>query len=230
LRTLVVKHVLGYETNMKINPIVVQTLVLSQRGSAVLLGKWRGGTLTGRYTGLLGAAHRAEPPRRAAVRVAAALVPQLPPLQPERLEPRAIFDFHELPPKGIPSNPYNGEVGSEVCSTTELQYVYRLHDDEAAVGVYGGSGGGGDSVGGGIPYSLEGSQLEPQWFPLADIPYDFMPADDREWYPQVLDPEGPCLTGSFSFRGTTLLDHTMEELSPSSLAWAQAIGPDDNTL
>ena len=182
------------------NPAVVQTLVVSKRAHAVLLGKWRSGALKGRFTGLLGAMHGEETPRAAAARVAASLVPQLPEVQPARLEPRAIFEFCEVPTWG---ESREGLRSTE--RTTELQYVYRLHDDEEMMGISSGS----DNL---------SPLLEPQWFPLTDIPYDQMPADDREWYPQVLDPTGPCLTGSFVFRGRTLLRHNMEEISPGSLA------------
>ena len=194
------------------NPIVVQTLVLRKSSPAVLLGKWRGGLLQGRFTGLLGALHGEETPCAAAVRVAAALVPQLPELQPARLEPRAIFEFCELPSRGE-----QGEGLAIIERTTELQYVYRLHDDEEMTGIS--SDGWGRKEGNNV-------LLEPQWFPVTDIPYDQMPADDREWYPQVLDPTGPCLTGTFEFSGRTLLRHSIEEISPGSLAklTEQALG------
>ena len=78
------------------NPIAVQTLILNKRVPAVLLGRWRDGPLKGRFTGLLGNANHKEPPHNEAVRIARSLVPQLSLLQPERLEPRAIFEFQEV--------------------------------------------------------------------------------------------------------------------------------------
>ena len=197
---------------------IVQTLVVRNDGK-ILLGRWLRGSLAGRFTGLLGAARETEHPQHAAVRVAASLVPGLS-LKAAQLRPRAIFDFHEVPTL---EEYREGVRGTE--STTELQYVYRLHDDEveavSQIGGSGGGGGGGDSDGSG-----DNTSLEPQWFPLADIPYDQMPADDPLWYPLVLDPRGPCLTGEFRFRREELLSHQMEEISPDALAdrIAQALG------
>ena len=62
--------------------------------------------------------------------------------------------------------------------TTELQYVYRVHDDEdEAVNIA-------TTLTSESPISLtpQPSIMDPHWFPLDQIPYDNMPADDREWY------------------------------------------------
>ena len=183
------------------NPIAVQALVLNKRIPAVLLGRWRKGPLKNRFTGMLGAANPKEPPHNEAVRIATSLVPQLSLMQPERLEPRAIFEFQEV----LSSGQDREGIGSTE-KTTELQYLYQLHDDEveAVMGI--------DSS------NSRESMLEPQWFPLVDIPYNEMPADDRLWYPQALDPKGPYLSGSFKFRGTKLLHHDIIEIQATSLA------------
>eukprot|EP00471_Norrisiella_sphaerica_P010445 CAMPEP_0184495356 /NCGR_PEP_ID=MMETSP0113_2-20130426/31062_1 /TAXON_ID=91329 /ORGANISM="Norrisiella sphaerica, Strain BC52" /LENGTH=207 /DNA_ID=CAMNT_0026881513 /DNA_START=272 /DNA_END=895 /DNA_ORIENTATION=+ len=44
-----------------------------------------------------------------------------------------------------------------------------------------------------------------EWHDIDSIPFDEMPADDRIWYPAVL--EGDCMRGTFVFDGMTLIDH-----------------------
>lgn len=50
---------------------------------------------------------------------------------------------------------------------------------------------------------IETAEATPLWFPLAEIPFDEMWADDRHWLPQVLT--GKCLRGWFVFEGEKML-------------------------
>ena len=200
--TSILKH------NLYVQTLLIRSTIHSNRNShipteEILLGKWRSGDLKGRYTGLLGAVKtdlwEPELPHIAARRIASALVPKLNLIiKPEKLEPRAIFKF-----TNIPTWPqYRGQ-GKDIEVTTEVEYIYRMENtavNETIPKII--------NIGSDNDNEIDNESLiEPQWFPLEDIPYDQMPADDREWYPIVLNPKGSCLTGSFESQGKTLLSH-----------------------
>lgn len=57
----------------------------------------------------------------------------------------------------------------------------------------------------------ESEEMCPQWFPVSEIPYEKMWADDPYWLPQVL--AGKRLSGRFWFQDIkTLLRHEVEEV------------------
>ena len=176
-----------HEHNMTY-PKGVQILVI--RGNQdILLGKWCGGELEGRYTGLLGAWEPGERPEAAAVRVARALCGLQ--VDPERLEPRALLDFIEV-------DQATGDLGSPLA---ELQFLYRVGGSAPLAGL--------DMAGNDV--------IVPEWIALDRVPYDQMPADDALWYPPVLLEGGDLLRGSFTFRGQQLLEHHLERVSSVEL-------------
>lgn len=52
----------------------------------------------------------------------------------------------------------------------------------------------------------ESEEMAPQWYGLADIPYDSMWQDDEIWLPEVL--QGKKLRGAFSFDHADTMQHT----------------------
>ena len=60
-------------------------------------------------------------------------------------------------------------------------------------------------------------EMRPKWFPIEDIPYDQMWADDRHWLPLVL--KGSHFRAHFTFRGqSTLTEYVVQELSANQSA------------
>lgn len=51
------------------------------------------------------------------------------------------------------------------------------------------------------------SEAIPIWTPQSEIPYDQMWADDRLWFPLLLD--GKCFRGRFTFDGDRMLAHEL---------------------
>jgi 8-oxo-dGTP diphosphatase/2-hydroxy-dATP diphosphatase len=51
----------------------------------------------------------------------------------------------------------------------------------------------------------ETDEMKPQWFDVAALPFDSMWADDRHWYPQLLDAAAPRFKAHFLFRGHDLI-------------------------
>lgn len=58
----------------------------------------------------------------------------------------------------------------------------------------------------GVPQSTP--EADPLWIPLSAIPYDEMWADDRVWFPLLL--EGRRFVGRFLFDGDAMLGYTIE--------------------
>lgn len=55
----------------------------------------------------------------------------------------------------------------------------------------------------------ESEEMKPQWFNVADIPYEAMWPDDRYWLPWLVD--GKKFEGAFLFRGEDeILDWTLQ--------------------
>jgi 8-oxo-dGTP diphosphatase len=59
----------------------------------------------------------------------------------------------------------------------------------------------------------ETDEAIPMWFPVADIPYHEMWADDVIWLPEML--AGRAFFGRFIFDGDAMLDHCLELAAPS---------------
>jgi len=58
---------------------------------------------------------------------------------------------------------------------------------------------------------VETDEMRPEWFDIADIPYEKMWADDVHWYPLFLSDKR--FRGEFLFRDTTVLvSHTLGEV------------------
>jgi len=56
---------------------------------------------------------------------------------------------------------------------------------------------------------IETEEMAPQWFSLAEIPYEQMWADDKYWLPEVLN--GNFVTAEFTFdEDDNVLDKTLE--------------------
>mmetsp|Transcript_16494 Transcript_16494/g.45368 ORF Transcript_16494/g.45368 Transcript_16494/m.45368 type:complete len:335 (-) Transcript_16494:75-1079(-) len=178
--------------------MLVQTLVV--RGGQVLLGRWRAGSgpFEGMLTGLIGQAGRpaGQPPPRAEALAAAVCTELLGPgvqVDPRRLRRRALMQFEER------------DASSQAAETLGNQYeehelVLRLGPEEAQ--------GGTD-----LFEPVATKTFEPfGWFGPNDIPYDMMPADDRVWYEKVLY-EDKRLRGQFAFKGTELVEHSLQEVS-----------------
>lgn len=51
---------------------------------------------------------------------------------------------------------------------------------------------------------VETDEAQPEWFPVAAIPYERMWADDRHWFPHLL--AGETFEGWFVFDGDTMLE------------------------
>lgn len=59
---------------------------------------------------------------------------------------------------------------------------------------------------------IEMEEMAPQWFKLADIPYDQMWQDDRYWLPHTL--KGKKLHGTFTFNhNEQMLDYKLTEVA-----------------
>ena len=54
----------------------------------------------------------------------------------------------------------------------------------------------------------ETDEADPLWTPIAEIPYDEMWADDRYWFPYML--EGRIFTGRFLFDGDDMLGYELK--------------------
>lgn len=68
----------------------------------------------------------------------------------------------------------------------------------------------------------ESEEMSPEWFNIADIPYDQMWEDDRHWLPQVL--AGEKVTGMFTFDADDkLISHSVmvQEFLPLEAASEQ---------
>lgn len=64
----------------------------------------------------------------------------------------------------------------------------------------------------------ETEEMKPQWFALAEIPYDQMWADDKHWFPHFL--AGQAFVGRFHFAdANTIAQFTVKEVAPASKAW-----------
>eukprot|EP00434_Breviolum_minutum_P011324 symbB.v1.2.009993.t2/scaffold646.1/size176640/9 len=108
-------------------------------------------------------------------------------LDQRRLRRRGFFQFQELDDKHASAV----DLGERY---SEHQMLYRIHPDEDV-------------------QLTATSDFEPiGWFGKGEIPFDEMPEDDPIWYERVLFDDA-MLRGHFSFRGTTLVEHTMEEVS-----------------
>jgi mutator protein MutT len=59
---------------------------------------------------------------------------------------------------------------------------------------------------------IETEEMAPQWFTLADIPYDAMWQDDAHWLPQVL--AGDKIYGQFTFdKADNMLTHSAQTVT-----------------
>jgi hypothetical protein len=58
--------------------------------------------------------------------------------------------------------------------------------------------------------------MTPTWFPLSEIPFSQMPADDVVWYPPVLEQQR-CLTGAFVFSARKMVKHVLQDVSEEQL-------------
>ncbi|OLP86737.1 E3 ubiquitin-protein ligase arkadia [Symbiodinium microadriaticum] len=167
--------------------VLVQTLVVQE--GKVLLGRWKpgSGAFAGRVTALLGAA--TDPgvsPEAAAVSTAASLGGSL---KMTRLRRRGLFSFQELDSRHESAQ----ALGEQYM---EHQMLYRLQASEQ--------------------FQLApNDRFEPiGWFGQGEVPFDEMPEDDKIWYDRVLFHDN-LLRGSFKFRGTALLEHDLEVVSPA---------------
>ncbi|CAK9036896.1 E3 ubiquitin-protein ligase arkadia [Durusdinium trenchii] len=153
------------------------------RQHKVLLGRWHTGAFKGRVTGLLGSAPGASP-EVAATRICR---PHLGPVEAQRLRRRGIFQFEEQDEKHESAVALGAQY-------QEYQLVYRVYDNENVEVV-------------------ATDDYEPiGWFGQGEIPFDQMPEDDAVWYERVLFKDHR-LRGTFSFQGTSLVKHTLEQVS-----------------
>lgn len=61
----------------------------------------------------------------------------------------------------------------------------------------------------GVPQETD--EAIPVWYPFERIPFEKMWQDDRYWLPRVL--KGETLKGKFTFKGETLVDHTINTIT-----------------
>lgn len=55
----------------------------------------------------------------------------------------------------------------------------------------------------------ESEEMQPQWFPISEVPFDDMWPDDILWFPFLL--KGQKFSGYFKFKGhSEILDYTLE--------------------
>ncbi|XP_013792352.1 7,8-dihydro-8-oxoguanine triphosphatase-like [Limulus polyphemus] len=55
-------------------------------------------------------------------------------------------------------------------------------------------------------------KMKPQWYPITSVPFDKMWADDKLWFPLLL--ESKKFHGYFKFQGhETILDYQLKEVS-----------------
>ena len=60
---------------------------------------------------------------------------------------------------------------------------------------------------------VESEEMRPQWYPVDDLPFDDMWADDPYWLPQVLN--GKSLTAEFTLNETNeVTDNTVNLIEP----------------
>eukprot|EP00927_Polykrikos_kofoidii_P062146 TRINITY_DN56961_c0_g1_i1.p1 TRINITY_DN56961_c0_g1~~TRINITY_DN56961_c0_g1_i1.p1 ORF type:complete len:329 (+),score=63.84 TRINITY_DN56961_c0_g1_i1:58-987(+) len=177
--------------------LLVQTLVV--RGGQVLLGRWRPGSgpFAGRVTGMLGSVvssrGKALPsPESAASTICSQLLGPKACVASAMLRRRAFFEFTELDIDGGAAAELGARYG-------EHQMLLKLCEGDKGT------------------FEPEMTEtFEPiGWFNSSEIPYDEMPEDDKVWYERVVF-EGQRLRGNFTFKGTTLVDHSLQEVDASA--------------
>lgn len=167
-----------------------------EKTTKVLLGRHRGGEFEGQYTGFITEVGAFETPKNAALRAAANAGLELvyydgdeneteietetdpDSFLSKRVRERGRFRFGGWLP--------NGQIAVEHEFCVRLGNGVRLRD---RVGV---------SAGEAVPNTTprsdsaekekedhEKQKVHPQWFPLHEIPYQEMPADDQVWYPPL---------------------------------------------
>ncbi len=166
-----------------------QVLVVDEDG--ILLGRHRSGQFEGEYTGFIGEVAPGESAAEAACRI---LLEQSGlSVSPDRLDKRAVFQFIEVDPNHPdPTTPgaANGQ------PLVEHEFVCRAEDTSGT--------------------ATETDTMTPTRFPLAEIPFDSMPADDRVWYPLVLEQQR-YLAGSFVFSGRAIVKQVLRHTSKETL-------------
>lgn len=99
------------------------------------------------------------------------------------------------------------EVGVEVQDATKigiLEFTFQDNPDTLEVHVFS------SKEFTGQPQETE--EMKPRWFPINNIPFDTMWADDRYWFPLFL--EGKKFVGSFLFdsAGDSILKQDLQEV------------------
>ena len=64
--------------------------------------------------------------------------------------------------------------------------------------------------------AAETDKMTPTRFLISEIPFDNMPADDRVWYPRVIEQQR-YLTGSFVFRARVIVKQVLSYVSKEQL-------------
>ena len=64
--------------------------------------------------------------------------------------------------------------------------------------------------------AVESDEMRPQWFPIADIPYADMWADDAHWLTPLFLRE-KAFRGHFIFDDERIESHTLDEVDASAL-------------
>lgn len=170
---------------------IVWSQVLVIDDDSILLGRHRSGQFEGEYTGFIGEVGRDEPTAEAACRI---LLEQTGlTVSPDRLEKRAVFHFIEVDPNHPDPTSPSAVAGQPLV---EHEFICRAADTSGA--------------------ATETEKMTPTRFPLSEIPFDNMPADDRVWYPRVIEQQR-FLTGSFVFRARDIVKQVLSNVSKEQL-------------
>lgn len=135
---------------------IVWSQVLVVDGESILLGRHRSGQFKGEYTGFIGEVASGETSAEAACRI---LLEQSGlATTPDRLSKRAVFQFIEADPGHPDPTAPSAATGLPLV---EHEFICQAEDTSGT--------------------AIETETMTPTKFPLSDVPFDNMPADDRIW-------------------------------------------------
>jgi len=168
---------------MKANHRLIQVLLTKKK--SVLLGKHKVGPFEGRWTGML-SPWKPDTSWQSEARKACHVLSGINISSSQiKLNQNAIITLEELRkgPKDMP-----GHIEYEIVAN-----INCLSEEQSK--------------------ATDTSELEFKWYPFSQIPYDDMPADDKYWYPSVL--QGKFLRGHFVFDGVELVSHSINTVQDS---------------